>query len=113
VNRRAVGCGIAAVAVFVGVGLFGLSLVTPPAGCPDRLQWAERAYLREGAPAPEPSLVEGEPVRIGATFIGLTTRDVYGPPGSEPVGSGAVRPAVIVLDCADGTFRAYRFDGEG
>ena len=110
-NRRALGCGIAAAAVFVGIGLLGLWLVTAPPGCPDRLQWEDRAYAAKGGPAPEPSLPEGEPVRIGTTFIGMTTRDVYGPPGSEPLASQAVRPEVIVLACGDGTFRAYRSGG--
>lgn len=110
-NRRVVGCGALAIASFVGIGLAGLWLVTAPAGCPERLQWADRTYLREGALAPEPSLAEGVPVLIGATFIGLTTRDVYGPPGSEPVASAAMRPEAIVLDCGDGMFRAYRSSG--
>lgn len=108
-NWRIVGCGLLAVTAFVGIGLAGLWLVTAPAGCPEGLQWADRTYVADSSPAPEPSLAEGAPVWIGTTFIGMTTRDVYGPPGSEPTASAAIRPDAIVLDCADGSFQAYRF----
>jgi hypothetical protein len=107
VSPRAIGCAALAGLAFVAVGVIGLSMALPSAGCPDRLQWFERAYLPDGVPAPEPSLEQGEPVRIGSTFIGLTTRDVYGPPGSSPPASGEM-PDVLVLDCGDGSFLAYR-----
>lgn len=108
-NWRIVGCAVLAVTAFVGLGLASLWLVTEPAGCPEGLQWADRTYAADGSPAPEPSLAEGTPVRIGSTFIGMTTRDVYAPPGSEPTASAATRPDVLVLDCGDGSFRAYRY----
>ena len=56
----------------------------------------------------EPSFAEGSPVEIGSTFIGLTTRKVWGPPGSAPSASAADRPDRIVLDCDNGTVQAYR-----
>lgn len=107
-NRRVLGCGIAGIVVFLALGILGLRMAIPDVGCPDRLQWSDQAYLADGTPAASPSLDEGTPVRIGSTFIGLTTRDVYGPPGSEPAASAAERPSVLVLDCGDGTFLAYR-----
>lgn len=107
-NWRAIGCGTLAIVVFVAIGLFGMSLAfSPLEGCPDRLQWGDRAYLPAGAPAAEPSFAEGSPVEIGSTFIGLTTRRVWGPPGSAPSQAAADRPSQIFLDCDDGNVRAY------
>jgi hypothetical protein len=108
VTGRAIGCAILGVVVFIAIGIGGLLLVRGPSGCPARLQWLDLAYLPDGDPAPSPSLDEGTPVRIGSTFLGLTTRAVYGPPGSSPSTQAADRPPVIVLDCGDGTFLAYR-----
>lgn len=105
---RAIGCGLVGIIAFVGLGLYGLSLATTEAGCPDRLQWFDRGYLPVGTPQAEPRLDGGEAVLIGATFIGLTTRDVYGPVGSQASATGEDRPDELVLDCADGTFLAYR-----
>jgi hypothetical protein len=112
VNLRAIGCLLVGVAAFVGVGLYGLSLAFQDAeGCPPTLQWDDRAYVAEGEPAPSPALGPGDAVYIGSTFMGPLTRRVYGPPGSSPSTDAADRPALIALDCADGTFRAYRWDG--
>ena len=62
-------------------------------GCPGRLQWADRTYVAQGTPAPTPAFdAPGEPVAIGATFFGLTTRQMYGPPGSSPSTEAADRP---------------------
>ncbi|HLE88758.1 MAG TPA: hypothetical protein VI733_01730 [Candidatus Limnocylindria bacterium] len=111
-NWRAVGCGTLAIVVFLAVGLYGMSLAFNRLdGCPERLQWGDRGYLPDGAPAAEPSFAEGSPVEIGSTFIGLTTRQVWGPPGSAPSDVAADRPDRIVLDCDDGTVQAYRFAG--
>lgn len=107
-NWRAVGCGTLAVVVFVAVGLFGMSLAFDRLeGCPQRLQWGDRGYLPDGSPAAEPSFAEGSPVEIGSTFIGLTTRQVWGPPGSAPSELAADRPDRIVMDCDDGSVQAY------
>jgi hypothetical protein len=112
VNWRAVGCAVVAVTVFVGIGLLGLSLAFRDAqGCPSRLQWADRAYEASGTPAPSPD-VGGDAVSIGSTFMGPTTREVFGPPGSAPSTDAADRPDVIALDCADGTYQTYRWNGE-
>lgn len=113
-NWRAIGCGGLAAAVFVGIGLLGMSLAfSRMEGCPDRLQWGANGYLPVGATTDRPAFADGgEPVEIGSSFIGLTTRRVYGPPGSVPItslASGMVfeQPQRIVLDCDDGTFQEY------
>ena len=107
-NWRAIGCGLLAAAVFVGIGLFGMSLAFSRLdGCPSLLQWGDRAYLPRGAVSASPSFAEGSPVEIGSTFMGLTTRRVWGPPGSSPSPLAADRPDLIILDCDDGTFQAY------
>lgn len=107
-NWRAIGCGGLAIVVFVGIGLFGMSLAfSRLEGCPSRLQWGDRAYLPAGTPAAEPSFAEGPAVAIGSTFIGLTTRRVWGPPGSTPLEAASHRPDRIVIDCADGSVQAY------
>lgn len=108
-NRRAIGCGALAIVVFLAIGLYGMSLAfNRLEGCPSRLQWGDRGYLPDGSPAAEPSFAEGPPVEIGSTFIGLTTRKVWGPPGSAPSRAAADRPDRIVLDCDDGSVQAYR-----
>jgi hypothetical protein len=108
VNWRAIGCGTLAVLVFVGIGLWGMSKAFDRLeGCPDRLQWGDRAYLPAGSPVAEPSFADGSPVEIGSTFIGLTTRKVWGPPGSSPSPSAGELPSRIYLDCDDGTVRLF------
>lgn len=103
-NWRALGCGTLAIVVFLAVGLWGMSKAFDRLeGCPDRLQWGDRVYLPTGSHRPQPSFAEGSPVGIGSTFIGLTTRKVWGPPGSAPSGSAADRPSRIYLDCDDGS----------
>lgn len=103
-NWRALGCGTLAIVVFLAVGLWGMSKAFDRLeGCPDRLQWGDRVYLPTGSPRPEPSFAEGSPVEIGSTFIGLTTRTVWGPPGSRSSPSAADRPSRIYLDCDDGS----------
>ena len=108
-NWLAVGCGTLAIVVFVAVGLYGMSLAFSRLdGCPDRLQWGDRSYLPDGSPAAEPSFAQGSPVELGSTFIGLTTRRLWGPPGSSRSEAAADRPDRIVLDCDNGTVQAYR-----
>lgn len=103
-NRRAIGCGALAIVVFLAVGLWGMSKAFDRIqGCPDRLQWGDRVYLPAGSARPQPSFAAGSPVEIGSTFIGLTTRKVWGPPGSEPSSSAGDRPGLIYLDCDDGS----------
>ena len=103
-NWRAIGCGTLAIVVFLAVGLWGMSKAFDRLeGCPARLQWGDGVYLRSGSHRPEPSFAEGSPVELGSTFIGLTTRGVWGPPGSAPSQSAADRPTQIYLDCDDGS----------
>lgn len=107
-NWRAIGCGTLAIAVFLAIGLLGMSMAFNRLdGCPGRLQWGDRAYLPAGSPAAVPSFAQGSPVEIGSTFIGLTTRRVWGPPGSRPSTSAADRPVRIFLDCDNGSVQNY------
>lgn len=112
-NWRAIGClGLGAL-VFVGIGLLGMSMAfSGQEGCPASLAWQDRTYLAYGSPAASPALPDesGDPASIGATFFGLATRTVYGPPGSSPSTRAEDRPDRIVMDCADGSFQAYRWD---
>lgn len=108
---RAIGCMTLGAIVFVGIGLLAFSMASAPDGCPDGLQWAERAYRPDGTPAPSPHLGEadaGEPVEIGSTFIGLGTRRVVAPPGTPASPSGQSRPDVVALECGGGTWQTYR-----
>ena len=113
-NWRAAGCGVIGVATFLAITLLGLSLAIGRGdGCPAQLQWAERVYLPVGSPGPDPSFAEsGEPVELGSTFIGLSTRTVYGPPGSRRSQLAADRPSTIAMDCGDGTFQGYRYSSD-
>jgi len=108
-NWRAIGCGGLAIVVFLAIGLLGMSLAfSRLQGCPDRLQWGDVGYLPDGSPATAPSFAEGSPVEIGSTFIGLTTRTAWGPPGSGPSRSAGDRPSRIFLDCDNGSVQAYQ-----
>lgn len=113
-NWRAAGCLVIGSLAFVGLGLFGMSLAFSRLdGCPATLQWDERTYQPFGEPAASPALsAAGDPVEIGSTFVGLTTRRMFGPPGSAPSSAAADRPIEIAMDCADGTFQAYRHAGD-
>lgn len=107
-NWRVIGCGGLAIIVFLAVSLWGMSMAFDRLeGCPERLQWGDRAYLPAGSPVAEPSFAEGSPVEIGSTFIGLTTRKVWGPPGSRPSRAAADRPSRIFLDCDDGSVQGF------
>ncbi len=110
-NTRAIGCILAGSIVFILIGILGLNLASSRVGCPSGIRWQELTYAPEGTPRPSPVVGEGTPVKLGSTFIGLATRSVYGPPGSVAVASGADRPAVIALDCGDGTFQTYTDTG--
>ena len=110
-NPRAIGCIAAGCIVFVLIGIAGLNLASSRVGCPSGIGWQDRAYAPQGTPAPSPVAGDGDPVKLGSTFIGLTTRAVYGPAGADPSASGTDRPEVIALDCGDGTFQTYRSTG--
>jgi hypothetical protein len=113
VNWRAAGCAVLGIAVFLGIGLLGMSIAfRTDAGCTDVLQWDDRVYRAEGTPAPSPAFDQrGDAVEIGSTFFGLTTRRAFGPPGSSPSIEAKDRPRLVALDCANGTFQTYRWDG--
>ena len=111
---RAAGCGTLGVVVFIAVGLIGIWRASAPAECPDLLPYQPSAYQPVGAPATEPSL-EGVPVpleRAGSTAFGLASWEVYVEPGFAPAASGEPLPQRIVLDCGDGSFRAYHRGAE-
>jgi hypothetical protein len=110
-NWRAAGCLVVGAVTFVAVGLIGMSLAFPGVdGCPSTLQWEDRSYLPDGGVSSSPDIgTPGSPSEIGSTFIGLTTRRVFGPPGSSPSTRAEDRPDRIVLECGDGTYQAYRW----
>jgi hypothetical protein len=109
VNWRAIGCGVLAAAIFVGIGLLGMSMAFSRFdGCPPLLRWADRRYEASGSPAEAPRFeTPGAPVALGSTFLGLTTRAVFGPPGSSRSTAAADRPNQIALDCGDGSYQTY------
>lgn len=107
-NWRAIGCGGLATVVFLAISLWGMSKAFDRTeGCPARLQWGDQAYQAAGSPAAEPSFADGSPVEIGSTFTGLSTRKVWGPPGSPPSPSAEDRPDRIFLDCDDGSVQLF------
>jgi hypothetical protein len=111
VNPRAIGCIALGAVVFVLIGIAGINVASSRIGCPNRLQWGDRFYAPTGTPAPSPETGGAStPVKLGSTFIGLTTRSIFGPssPGS---GSPAPQPNVIAMDCGDGRFQTYRNAG--
>lgn len=108
-NLRAIGCIGAGAIVFVAIGLIGLNMAITRTGCPGGLRWEALTYEPAGTPAPSPDLGEtAPPVSLGTTFIGLTTREVYGPAGTSPSSAPSTRPDRLALACGDGTFLTYR-----
>ncbi|TME33984.1 MAG: hypothetical protein E6I62_03265 [Chloroflexi bacterium] len=110
-NARAIGCiGLGAV-VFILIGILGINVASSRIGCPDRLQWGDRLYAPTGTPAPSPDTGGSEPpAKLGTSFIGLTTREVYGPAGSTSSDAPG-RTSIIAMDCGDGRFQSYRNAG--
>jgi hypothetical protein len=109
VNWRAIGCGTIAAVAFVAIGLWGMSLAFSRfEGCPPSLQWGDRRYEPSGPTTDAPTFDRpGEPVPLGSTFMGLTTRTVFGPPGSEPSPPATDRPTQVAVDCGDESFQTY------
>jgi hypothetical protein len=112
-----VGCAIVAImllaAVLVGGFLYNLDLIRQQSGCPERLRWSERTYVAVGPNTDQPQpggRQAATPVLLGTTLVGLTGREVYGPPGSQDLPTGDERPGEIALECGDGTFRSYVAD---
>ena len=109
-NRRVIGCGTLAAAVFIAVGIFGILRASAPAECPDLLPYQPANYEPVGAATSEPKL-EGitEPLEpAGSTSFGLARWEVYVEPGFAPAASAPVLPQRIVLDCGDGSYQAYQ-----
>lgn len=104
---RLIGCGVLAAAVFVGLGVWALTLAMGRVGCPATLNWDEQTYVAVGEPTETPSLGEGEPVRLGVTFVGVLTREVYGPEGSSATAEPQDRPEQLALACGDETYQTY------
>lgn len=109
-NRRAIGCGTLAAAVFIAVGIFGILRATAPADCPDLLPYEPANYEPVGAATSEPALdgVAGPLEPAGSTSFGLARWEVYVEPGFAPGASGEPLPQRVVLACADGSFQAYQ-----
>ena len=109
-NRRAIGCGVLAAAVFVTVGIFGILRATAPAACPDLLPYQPANYEPVGPATSEPVLagVAGPLEAAGSTSFGLARWDVHVEPGFAPEASGVTLPQRIVLACGDGSFQAYQ-----
>jgi len=108
-NWRAVGCAVLAAAIFVGLGLWALQMAIGRPGCPPTLRWGDRLYTASSSPGAIPVVGSGEPIRLGATFVGALTREVFGPAGSSPSPDPEDRPDEIALECGDATFVTYRF----
>ncbi len=107
-NWRAGGCLVVGVVLFVGIGLLGLWRATGQTGCFAELHTADGVYRAAGTPAPNPQLSSGErAVEVGTTLVGLATRRVYAPAGTDPHDPAAPRPAQVAVECGDGTFQAY------
>jgi hypothetical protein len=112
VNGRAIGCIALGAIVFILIGIAGINVASSRIGCPDRLQWGDRFYAPTGTPAPSPETGGATtPVKLGSTFIGLTTRSIYGPSTSPSSTSPAARSDLIAMDCGDGRFQTYRNAG--
>lgn len=112
-NWRAIGCGGSAAAAFIAIGLLAMWLAFGgEEGCPTSLRWAERTYVADGVATDAPVVAaDGEPVEIGSTFVGLTTRRVFGAPGTPLAPTGDARPATIAVECGDGTYQTYAWNG--
>lgn len=110
-NGRAIGCIALGAVVFILIGIAGINVASSRIGCPNRLQWGDRLYAPTGTLAPSPETGGAStPVKLGSTFIGLTTRSIFGP-SSAGSGSPARQPDVIAMDCGDGHFQTYRNAG--
>lgn len=108
-NLRLLGCGGAAAAAFILIGIVSIWLAGAPAECPGLLPYEPRTYESVGSPLTEPILegIDGPLERAGDVSFGLATWATYVQPGMAPA-DGDPLPPRIVLDCRDGTFQAYQ-----
>ncbi len=110
-NWRAAGCLIVGSVLFVAVGLLGLSLATSRVGCFEELRTADGIYRGSGGAVESPALPGGgEAVQIGSTLVGLASRAVYGPAGTDVNDPSAPPPDAIAIECGDGTYQGYVLD---
>ena len=112
-NWRAIGCLGLIFGAFLVVGLLGMNVAfSGSSGCPANVRWSDRVYLADGSAASSPGFEQpGPAATIGSTFFGLTTRTVFGPPGSSASTEAADRPEAISIDCGNGTYQRYAWDG--
>jgi hypothetical protein len=110
VNRRAIGCGALAAAVFVLLGAFAIWRAGAPPGCPPTLPYEPASYQPAGDPTDDPILagIEDPLERSGNVSFGLARWEVWVEPGRAPAASGDLLPQRIVLACGDGTYQAYQ-----
>jgi hypothetical protein len=110
VSWRAIGCGTLAAGVFVLVGLIAIWRAGPPPGCPATLEFTDAAYEPAGSPGDAPDL-EGVDASLEPGFrttVGFNSWTVWVDPAEVPTASSAPLPDLMVLECGDGTFQAYR-----
>jgi hypothetical protein len=106
-NWRALGCALLAAAVFVGLGVWALLLALGRVGCPATVYWGDQPYAAVGEPTSTPDVGGEDPVRIGVTFVGALTRDLYGPEGTSSSADPEDLPEQIALACGDESFQSY------
>jgi len=114
VNRRVIGCGTLAAAVFVLLGVFAIWRAGAPPGCPTTLPYEPASYRPAGEPTDEPALAGiDDPLEpSGFASFGLARWEVWVEPGRAPAASGDLLPQRIVLACGDGTYQAYQRGAE-
>jgi hypothetical protein len=104
------GCGAAAAAAFVLIGVIAILRTGAPAECPGLLPYDPATYEPVGTPMAEPAIagVDGALENAGEVSFGLAKWTAYVPPGMVPAPSGGILPPRIVLDCRDGTFQEFQ-----
>lgn len=106
-NRGAIGCGLLAAAIFVGLGLWGIQRAMAPAACPDRLAYEPSSFEPSGPTLSAPVLDGQQLTEAGTVSFGMAAWRVWVEPGRAPTAGGEPLPEVIVLACGDG-YQAYR-----
>lgn len=106
---RALGCGGLAAAVFVLVAVIAILRADVPPECPASLPYSPAPYRPIADPAAEPRLPGSEaPLELSGSFgFGFARWDLWLEPGGAPSTDDDLLPPRIVLDCGDGTYRAY------
>ena len=109
-NRRAIGCGTLAAAVFILLGAFAIWRAGAPPGCPTTLPYEPASYQPAGDLTDQPTLagIEEPLEQSGYASFGLARWEVWVEPGRAPAASGDLLPQRIVLACGDGTYQAYQ-----